>query len=57
MEHVRDGKPMILPNFANSITFLLTRIMGFPSLEHVNAEVLKRGAGFDIWYKLYADLY
>jgi hypothetical protein len=24
---VRDGKPMILPNFANSITFLLARII------------------------------
>ncbi len=26
-------------------------------MEHVIAEVLKRCAGFDIWYKLYADLY
>jgi hypothetical protein len=24
-------------------------------MEHVIAEVLKRCAGFDIWYKLYAD--
>jgi hypothetical protein len=26
-------------------------------MEYVIAEVLKRCAGFEIWYKLYADLY